>query len=473
MSSNTSREFAESVPHPRVQDVFKDDEIPPPRGLLEISDDDLSSADISVERYTSYEWHRKEVELVWKKTWQMACRVEEIPNPGDHIMYDIADDSVLIVRNAEGEINAFVNSCLHRGATLIDDSVNADGSGHCPARFVCPYHGWQYDLDGKLCSVPGAWDFSHLDLDNIELPSVNIGFWGGFVFINLDPNCGPLEEYLDILPAHLDEFDLENRYVAAHASKVAECNWKAAQEAFLEGYHVPQTHFNKEADGNIKPDYMSAVNNTGSMQYDYWEPHVTRLIQQVGMPAPQFTHLFDSEQDILNAYFANDKHVLEEGQTARQYMARYNRKVWSKLHNSDCSNKSDSEMLDQIQYTVFPNFTVWPALISPLLYRFRPYGDDPNRSLFEIYMLFPKADDGSHPEPMKQKHLDADTLWETLPEFGGYGPIIDQDTPNFPRIQKGMRASKRQAISLANYQESRIRAFHETLDRYLTGEFSK
>lgn len=467
-SKKVTRDFAERVPLPRVSDVFKDDEIPPPGGLLEVSDDDMSSADIDVERYTSYEWHRKEVELVWKKTWQMACRVEEIPNAGDHIVYDVVDDSVLIVRNNAGEINAFTNSCMHRGSTLADD----DNGVACVDRFVCPYHGWQYNLDGKLIAVPGAWDFSHLDLDDIQLPRVNIGFWGGFVFINLDPNCGSLEDYLDILPGHLDEFDLQNRYVAAHGWKVADCNWKAAQEAFLEGYHVPQTHFNKEEDGNIKPDYLSAVNNIGSMQYDYWEPHVTRLIQQVGMPAPQFAHMFESEQDILNAYFANDKHVLEEGQTARQYLARHNRKVWQKMHNADCSKKSDSEMLDQIQYTVFPNFTVWPAIVSPLLYRFRTYGDDPNKSIFEIYMLFPKADDGSHPEPMKEKRLGADDIWAGLPEFGGYGPIIDQDTPNFPRIQKGMRASKRQAISLANYQESRIRAFHETLDRYLNEEFS-
>ena len=85
-------------------------------------------------------------------------------------------------------------------------------------------------------------------------------------------------------------------------------------------------------------------------------------------------------------------------------------------------------------------------------------------------MLYPKADDGSHPEPMKERRLGDDEAWSAIKELGSYGPVIDEDTPNFPRIQKGMKASRKKTVSLANYQESRIRAFHETLERYLTGD---
>ena len=94
----------------------------------------------------------------------------------------------------------------------------------------------------------------------------------------------------------------------------------------------------------------------------------------------------------------------------------------------------------------------------------------PTHSIFEIWMLFPIADDGTHPPPMVELRLADDQPWSSVPELKGYGPVIDQDTPNFPRIQKGLRASARGAISLANYQENRIRAFHETLERYLAGE---
>jgi len=194
-----------------------------------------------------------------------------------------------------------------------------------------------------------------------------------------------------------------------------------------------------------------------------------------GLPSGFISHHFDNEQAIADAYFGRKpgKAVeLEEGQTARDAIVQANRKIWSAMHNADMSEKSDSEMIDQIQYTLFPNFTVWPTIVAPLLYRFRPNGDDPDSCIFEIYMLYPKADDGSHPEPMQEIRLGDDELWASIKEFGGYGPVIDQDTPNFPRIQKGIKSSKRQAISLANYQESRIRAFHRVLERYLNGEFS-
>lgn len=467
-TANTTNRFAQRVPKPWVQEVYKEDVVPPPDGLLNTSDDDLSSDDIPVDRYFSYDWHRQEVEHVWKKTWQMACRIEEIPNPGDHLVYDIVDDSVLIVRNASGDINAYINSCMHRGATL------ADGPG-TTNRFVCPYHGWQYDLDGKLCAVPGAWDFSHLDLDKIQLPKVNIDIWAGFVFINLDDNCGPLADYLGVLPEHLDDFNIEDRYKAIHVSKVAPCNWKIAQEAFVEGYHVAQTHYEKEDNGKVAPVGAAASNLDTSIQYDYWDPHVTRLIMVGGLPSGFVSGQFNDEQAIADAYFGRrpgNAVTLKEGETARNAIVKHNREIWSKMHNADMSGKSDAEMIDQIQYTLFPNFTVWPTIVAPLLYRFRPNGDDPDSCIFEIYMLYPKADDGSHPEPMKEIRLAADELWESIKEFGGYGPVIDQDTPNFPRIQKGIKASKRQAISLANYQESRIRAFHGVLERYLNGEFS-
>ena len=468
MEPNEKRKFADLVPQPRVQDIYATDEVPPPAGLRNESSDDLSTDDLDVERYFSYEWHRQEVEHVWKKTWQFACREEEIANPGDYVVYDIVDDSVIVLRNDSGEIVAYVNSCLHRATTLVDNCGNVD-------KFICPYHGWQYDRNGKLVFVPGDWDFSHLDLEDIILAQVKIGFWAGFVFINLDDDCRPLDEYLDILPDHLDDFHLEDRYKALHVSRVVACNWKAAQEAFIEGYHVAQTHYEKELDGQISPRGPAASNLDTSIQYDYWYPHVTRMIMAGGIPSGYVADRFSDEQSIVDAYFSRrpgGSVKLESGQTARNAIVEHNRKVWSELHKADMSKKSDAEMIDQIQYTLFPNFTIWPTIVAPLLYRFRPNGDDTNTSIFEVYMLYPKADDGSHPEPMKERRLTENETWSTVTEFGAYGPVIDQDEPNFPRIQKGLKATRKRAISLANYQESRIRALHETLAKYLNGEFA-
>ena len=103
----------------------------------------------------------------------------------------------------------------------------------------------------------------------------------------------------------------------------------------------------------------------------------------------------------------------------------------------------------------------------PIAYRFRLNGDDPESSIMEIMFLFSKAPDGSHPPPAKLTMLGPDQNWADAPELGSAAMVADQDTDNLMRIQKGLRASKKPGVTLARYQESRIRHFHETLDAYL------
>ena len=458
---------ANQVPKPWVEELYPKDPNPPPEGLLKTSAADLDTADLSAERYYDYAFHRLEVEHVWKKTWQMACRVEEIPEVGDYVVYDIVDDSVIVVRRPSGDIAAYTNSCLHRGTTL------AEGCGNLKD-FRCPYHGWTYDLNGALTKVPGSWDFSHLDLENTRLPNVKIDVWAGFVFINLDKDSSSLSDYLGVLPEHLNDFHIENRYKALHVSQVVPCNWKVAQEAFIEGYHVAETHFEKDRDGNIAPVGAAVVNYDTSIQNDYWQPHISRMTMLSGIPSGYIADQINGEQGIIDAYFfgrPDDSIQLEEGQTARSAIADHNREVWKSNHNVDFSGYSDAEMIDQIEYTVFPNFTVWPTIVAPLVYRFRPHGDDPASSLFEVWMLFPAADDGTQPEAALEYRLETNEAWASVKELGAYGPVIDQDIPNLPRIQKGLMASRKKTVSLGNYQESRIRALHETLDRYIAGEY--
>ena len=109
----------------------------------------------------------------------------------------------------------------------------------------------------------------------------------------------------------------------------------------------------------------------------------------------------------------------------------------------------------------------WGGQALPITYRFRPYEDDPERSLMEIMFLFSKAPDGSHPAPAKMNLLREDQKWADAPELGSAAMVADQDTDNLMRIQKGLRASKKRGVTLARYQESRIRHFHETLDAYM------
>ena len=188
-------------PGPSVQAVFDTDFIAPPAVLrTESPAVGQGSEDVSAERYFAREWHDREVEKIWRKTWQLACRIEEIPDVGDQIVYDIVDDSLVVVRTAPDTVKAYINSCLHRGTLLRTEAGNAK-------QLRCPFHGWTWDLDGKLKIIPGQWDFPHVDKGKMCLPEAQVGQWGGFVFVNFDKDCEPFESYLENLPEHFKAFD--------------------------------------------------------------------------------------------------------------------------------------------------------------------------------------------------------------------------------------------------------------------------
>lgn len=131
------------------------------------------------------------------------------------------------------------------------------------------------------------------------------------------------------------------------------------------------------------------------------------------------------------------------------------------------TNLSDSEALDLIEYLLFPNMVPWGGQALPICYRFRPYGDDPERCVMEIMLLFSKAEDGSHPPPAQIQWLREDQKWADAEGLGSAAMVADQDTNNLMRIQKGLRTTRKPGITLARYQESRIRHFHNTLDDYM------
>jgi phenylpropionate dioxygenase-like ring-hydroxylating dioxygenase large terminal subunit len=428
----------------------------------------LGTADVSTQRYTSKAWHAAEVEHVWRKTWQVACRLEEIPEVGDYIVYDIVDDSVIVVRTAADEIRAYFNACLHRGNALCMES------GHTQ-RFRCPFHGFTWSLDGQLRHIPSQWDFQHVDKDEFHLPQASVDTWGGFVFINLDPQCDPLRDYLEILPAHLDGFAFDQRYIAAHVSMVTPCNWKVAQEAFIEGYHVAETHYDKDQFGNTDPASIAAFTDDVMIQYDVWPEsrHVTRMTMASGVASQHIAEHQLSEQDIVDTmlrYVPEDvRPKVGAGQTARSVLADYNRRALTARYGVDLSGTCDSDVLDQVEYTLFPNFTFWPTLFAPLLYRFRPSGDNPDESIFEVYMLHPIPQDGRLYKIARERRLQPGETWTDAKELGTYGPILDQDTPNMIRMTKGLKTTRKPGVTFANYQENRIRHFHRTLDQYLEG----
>ena len=141
---------------------------------------------VNVARFFEQRFHDLEVEHIWEKTWQMACREDDIPEVGDHILYQIAHLEFLIVRVAQDEIRAFPNACPHRGRRLCEHN------GKQAAVFRCPFHGWSWNIDGSMKDMTCEWDFPGVRQEDGDLPQVQVASWAGFVFINPDPASGRL-----------------------------------------------------------------------------------------------------------------------------------------------------------------------------------------------------------------------------------------------------------------------------------------
>jgi len=444
-------------PGPSVQEVLDGDTRPVPEVLREQSPLFLGDADIPVERYTSRAFHDAEMAHVWKKVWQVACRERDIPEAGDYIVYEIGKESIIVVRTHDGGIRAFPNACLHRGTQLRTCAGKVD-------RFRCPFHGFTWSLEGELIAKPAAWDFPHVTKENFRMPDIRVGTWGGFVFICLAEDTEPLETYLETLPRYFERWPLENRHKAAHVGKVIKCNWKVAMEAFLEGYHIPATH----------PQTVSYAGDASS-QYDVWPEvrHVNRVLAWFGATNPT-TSSQGGEQKMLDAMLREMPVAgkpgdieLKPGETARAVLAERFRTVLGKSSGVDLSGVSDAEMLDSLQYYLFPNFVPWSGIGAPLVYRWRPNGDDPESCLFEVMYLFVRPSDEPPKRDTPMKLLGDDETFADAPELGGLGPLLDQDLDNLERIQRGLHALHKPGVTLANYQEVRIRHVHMILDRYI------
>jgi len=446
-------------PGPSVQEMLNRETRLVAPALRQEFNDSLSTEDLDKERYYAREFYRLEVERMWNRVWQMACRVEEIPRVGDHIIYEVGDYSLIVVRSSPTEIKAFHNACLHRGRIL------RESGGHVSS-FSCKFHGFTWRLDGTLSFVPGRWDFPHIKDEEFCLPQAKVGIWGGFVFVNLDPNARPLEEYLSDIPAHFQAWNFEHRYKAMHIGKIIpRVNWKVAIEAFLEALHIPTTH----------PQVMASTSDLNS-QYDLRQdrPYYSRLLFLMGVPSPVLGKRV-TEQEILDSMkiqlgTSPEDAQLPPGKTAREYGAELMRERMTRLTNGrDFSHVSDSEILDGIVYFQFPNFFIWGGYAN-LVYRFRPWANEPEQALMEIIVLPPIPKDAPVPPPAPMHLLGPDETFADAEELGDLGPFFNQDLGNMEWVQKGLRATRKPGVTLANYQESQIRHFHRTLDLYVYGE---
>ncbi|MGB6516683.1 MAG: aromatic ring-hydroxylating dioxygenase subunit alpha, partial [Mycobacterium sp.] len=192
---------------------------------------------IPKQRYYDPDFYALEAELFWPRVWQMACRLEEIPKPGDFVEYEILDQSIIVVRLDSDNVRAYHNACRHRGVKLVEGNGNR-------RTFVCPFHGWCWGIDGRNTFVlrPEAFAGENLRADDLQLVSVRCELWGGCAWINLDDDAPGLRDWMEPFASIYDAWKVESLRVEWWQSCRLPVNWKLATAAFMEGYHVPQTH---------------------------------------------------------------------------------------------------------------------------------------------------------------------------------------------------------------------------------------
>ncbi len=188
--------------------------------------------------YTDPAHFAAERRAVFQRTWQLAGHACDLPQPGDYLVFDLLDQSAILLRGEDGEIRAFHNVCRHRAFRLLD------GEGCSPARVRCKYHGLSYALDGRLAGVPGERDFVGLDKAAMGLRPVALESWQGFLFVRFAGPGGPtVAEQLDPLAEHLAPYRFaELQPFGRETRDTVACNWKVAQENNIEGYHIPVGH---------------------------------------------------------------------------------------------------------------------------------------------------------------------------------------------------------------------------------------
>lgn len=427
-----------------------------------------AEARIPTSRYTSTEFLAREIELVWKRVWQMACRSDEIAEPGAYLEYVIADQSYLVVRQPDGSVKAFHNVCRHRGNTLRTGCGQVD-------ELRCRYHHWCWSVDGSLADIPDRHLFgtaqAPLDDAAYRLGEIACDEWGGFVMVNPDPEAPPLLEFLGPVAEQLAPYRFEDMAQLTYIETELSCNWKVAVEAFIEVYHVQGIH----------PQLLPMLDDVNTA-FEILGPH-SRMIVPFGVPSMRVDDVAPNE--VFEAFLAEsgntatlDPHERTgEGSSAlldeatgghhdpdaailsiRRFLIARSRQRGAQAGHA-YEGLTDSQMVDDWHYLIFPGMVFNTHAGGFLLFRVRPDHHDPDRCRFDIYR-FGLPDGPDKPAPAARI---------SVPEGGAsFGRVLDQDFANLPGVQRGLHSDGLEFCTISA-QEVRIAALHAAIDQYLGG----
>ena len=418
-------------------------------------------------RYHSREFMQREWDGLWTRIWHVAGRVAELPEPGDYIVHDFMHESVIVVRQDDGSLRAFYNSCGHRGQRLAWDSGFTKG-------FHCPYHGWVWGRDGLLEQLPDPEDFPQGNpCRKRRLKELRCDSWGGLVWYTMSPDAPPLLEYLEPIPELYRNFPLE-RLVRVEWLRIAlDTNWKFATENFAESYHTRTAH--PQVPPFCDQDYWNARSEMFPRGHGRTvQPMRPSLRDRL---PDGVTHPFDqmlSGWGIDPAGYPDFETKVVQGW--RDLKAQ-KRKLWRERGYLHYERLDDEQLTDSLHTVIFPNVTLTFGPDQIFFMRTEPHPDDPGKCSFDLWcMVFPIAGITETATPMsgpaRRPIAEAELVERSFDRGRGVpelqGGVVMQDLTLAEGQQRGLRSRGYEDAYLAK-QETRVRYFHEVLNDYLEG----
>ncbi|RJG03177.1 aromatic ring-hydroxylating oxygenase subunit alpha [Noviherbaspirillum sedimenti] len=411
-------------------------------------------------RYTDPAFAELEWKAVWSKVWTCAGLASDIADPGQWFKYDLGRESFVVVRQKDGSIKAFYNVCQHRGRQLVTENFGRNHS------FVCQYHSWVFDLDGKNRRVTDREYFEQDALSgDLSLKAVRCETWAGFVFISMDENAKPLREYLDGIPGIFAGYHFENMHVVKDVVVEVPCNWKIGYENFLEPYHAHITH----------PEIQPAVDEVLN-QYDFYRNGHGNAITRVGLPSERYAdknNINPALAFLLQEAGINPEQFQGRATDVRQALIAAKRKE-DNPWGIDYSGYVDSQLMDDWNPSFFPNMTFNAHPEGTMVLRFLPHPSDPSKYLLHQWVLIPKTKPGVPVPYYMGVEPDVDISGTVRPARRyttladpQMGLVVGQDIANQVGMQRGVSSKGLSSGVRLSEQEQRLQQIHAEIDRLI------
>jgi len=431
-------------------------------------------------RYTDPGFARLEFERLWSRVWQAAARVDEIPGAGDYTTYKIGDQSILLVRVDASTVKAYHNFCPHRGTIL------GEGCGHFDKeRIICPFHGWRWGLDGNIQMVLAREEFAGGKLNDrdVAMREVHCVVFAGFVFINLASDPQPFAEFIAPMRQFLEEFVLGDMHHVWWKRAPIPCNWKVAQEAFFEAYHVSATHpqlekvgsevvYGERSGGDMffqDLTYVAKDNGHGHffggkktpIAGHVQEPQSTQnrveaMAARLNLTAEGLGAMILKE-DIDLLLSLKDRDLPADANLGAEYVKLQYDTAAAQGRPMPKLTPENVGKWGGVHF-IFPNILILPQAGNAAIYRTMPHPTDPDWCTFEIRSVKTLPADQAVERSIVQEVTDAER---------DLGLIPRQDLGNLPRVQEGLHSKGMKQVWLAENQEKMILNMHQELDRYL------